>query len=289
MNKLVSAIITTHNRKDLLRRAIDSVFSQTYANIELIVVDDSSDDGTSLVCKDSRIKYIYIPYEESRGGNYARNIGIEAAMGEYCAFLDDDDYWLPTKIEKQVGLIESKNCELVHCGQRLEIIDKHNKFYLKDKLPRKSQGGDMSKRILFTISTTTSCMLCKKSALLEIGMFDESLKFWQEYELTIRLAQRAPFYYVDEPLTVYRIDTKDKGRLTNKFFDWKNAVQYVYNKHASMYNHLSLLEKIAVKMRYLNDARHRSKGAGLRLRYLVLTMISFPVRLYLYFMENNNI
>ncbi|MBO6127270.1 MAG: glycosyltransferase family 2 protein [Pseudobutyrivibrio sp.] len=289
MNKLVSAIITTHNRKNLLKRAIKSVFYQTYANIELIVVDDSSDDGTLDVCKDSRIKYIYIPKEESRGGNYARNIGIKAAKGDYCAFLDDDDYWLPTKIEKQVTLIECRDCELVHCGQRLEIVDNLKSIRNKDKFPRKAQGGNMSKRILFTIATTTSCILCKRSALLDVGMFDEGLKFWQEYELTIRLAQRKPFYYVDEPLTVYRIDTKDKGRLTNKFYDWKNAVQYVYNKHITIYNQLSFFERIAVKMRYLNDARLRSKGAGLHLCYLVLTMISFPVRSYLYLMEKGSI
>ena len=71
--ELVSTIITTCNRKDLLRRAIDSVFKQTYPKIEIIVIDDASTDGTSEICKDSRIKYIYIRKEESRGGNYARN------------------------------------------------------------------------------------------------------------------------------------------------------------------------------------------------------------------------
>ena len=101
--RLVSAIITTHNRKDLLKRAIDSVFAQTYPNIELIVVDDASNDGTSEMCDDNRINYIFIPKLESHGGNYARNLGIKASKGEYCAFLDDDDYWLPTKIEKQVA------------------------------------------------------------------------------------------------------------------------------------------------------------------------------------------
>lgn len=84
--KLVSAIITTHNRKSLLAKAINSVLTQTYSKIELIVVDDASDDGTDLMCLSLPLKYIYIPKEESCGGNHARNIGIMNAMGYYVAF-----------------------------------------------------------------------------------------------------------------------------------------------------------------------------------------------------------
>ena len=110
MNKLVSAIITTHNRQDLLLRAVKSVLDQTYHNIELIVVDDASDEKADELLKEFNLQYIYIPKEDSKGGNHARNIGILSAKGEYIALLDDDDYWLPTKIEKQVALIEEKKC-----------------------------------------------------------------------------------------------------------------------------------------------------------------------------------
>ena len=284
MEKLVSAIITTHNRKELLKRAIESVLSQTYAHIELIVVDDASDDGTSEICKDSRIHYIFIPKGESRGGNYARNLGVKSSRGEYCAFLDDDDFWLPEKIEKQVALFEGYDCEIVHCGRRLEIV-KSNKVLYKNKMPRKAHCGDMHERILFTICTTTSCIMCKRKALLEIGLFDENLRFWQEYELTIRLAQRKPFYYVNEPLTVYRIDAKDKGRLTNKYYAWKRAVAYVYDKHSVLYEKLGWGDKLAVRMMFLNDAKHRSKAARLRVNYLMLNLMSFPALAYLYLRE----
>ena len=118
--KLVSAIITTHNRRDLLKRAIDSVLVQTYTNIELIVVDDASDDGTSEVCNDKRIKYIYIPKSESHGGNYARNLGIKTSKGEYCAFLDDDDVWLPRKIELQLEAF-SKNPQNIGFSERSQM------------------------------------------------------------------------------------------------------------------------------------------------------------------------
>lgn len=265
--KLVTAIITTHNRKDLLKRAIDSVFKQTYTNIELIVVDDCSTDETSKICKELPLQYIFIKKEESRGGNYARNKGIKAAKGDYIAFLDDDDYWLSTKIEKQVKLIESKDCELVYCGRKLEIVLSDKVIY-KDLLPQPINYGDFKKKILYTICTTTTNILVKKEALLEIGLFDENLKFWQEYELTIRLAQRKPFYFINEPLSVYRIDEKDKQRLTNKYKLWKKSAHYIYKKHAHLYKTLNIYEKIKVKILYTREISNRAKRSNLILQFI---------------------
>ena len=261
----------------LLKRAIDSVLEQTYPSIELIVVDDASDDGTSEVCNDKRIKYIFIPKSESHGGNYARNLGIKASRGEYCAFLDDDDYWLPEKIEKQVCLIEKQDCELVYCGRRKEIIKKNDIDY-HDLLPYSSNCGIVQRRVLYNIVTTTSCILAKRQALIDVDMFDESLKFWQEYELTIRLAQRTPFYYVNEPLTIYRVDTRDTQRLTNKYYEWKKAVKYIHNKHADLYRQLNFIEKYEVMNLVWIDAYKRCKSSGLNAYYFLYFIASFPYR-----------
>ena len=183
--KKVSAIITTHNRERLLKRAVESVLSQSYPNIEVIVVDDHSCDGTKDYCASvPDINYVYIPPEESKGGNYARNKGISAVTGEYIAFLDDDDYWLPTKIEKQVELIERTKCELVYCGYLKEVVTKDNVKF-SEVYPLLENRGDMSTRILMTIPTTTSNILVTTNALKEVSFFDESLLFWQEYELLI--------------------------------------------------------------------------------------------------------
>ena len=231
MKALVSAIITTHNRQDLLIRAVKSVLSQTYKNMELIVVDDASDERADELLKEFDLQYIYIPKEKSKGGNHARNIGILTAKGEYVAFLDDDDYWLPIKIEEQMALIEEKQCELVYCPLTLEKISANGTITYIHESPNPYKSGDLSKKILYNICTTTSCILVKKDALIDIGLFDENLKFWQEYELTIRLAQRGPFYYAWKDLVVYRVDTSDKNRLTNKFDEWRKAVRYIYTKH----------------------------------------------------------
>lgn len=276
--ELVTAIITTHNRLNLLKRAIDSVFAQTYNNIELIVVDDASTDGTSKYCVQQPLQYIFISKEESKGGNYARNLGIRAAKGKYVAFLDDDDYWLPTKIEKQVALIESKDCELVHCGRKLEIV-KGDKVIYRDLLPNPLDYGDMHKKILLTICTTTTNILAKRDALFEVGLFDENLRFWQEYELTIRLAQRKPFYFVNEVLSVYRIDNTDKQRLTNKYYEWEEAVKYIHQKHAALYAKLNAIERFKVRLLVMNDAAMRCKSSDLMIKYYKLYISWFIISL----------
>lgn len=278
-NRLVTAIITTHNRKDLLKRAINSVFSQTYKKMELIVVDDHSDDGTCEICHDSRIKYIFIPKEESRGGNYARNLGIKSAKGDYCAFLDDDDCWLPSKIEKQVALIEERNCELVYCGRRFEFVKETHVSY-KDILPSSRECGDMHQKILSTIPCTTSCILAKRNALLEIGLFDDNLRFWQEYELTIRLAQRNQIFFVNLPLVIYRVDVKDRNRLTNKYFEWLETVNYIQKKHSQLYDCLNIWNRFKVKNLIWHDSAMRCKASGLRRLSLYFNILYFPYRLF---------
>ena len=104
----VSVVITTHNRIKYLLEAISSVIAQTYRNIELIVVDDASDDETQTTLSNPSYDELltYIRIDKSEGGNHARNVGILRSSGKYIALLDDDDTWEPTKIEKQVRLIE---------------------------------------------------------------------------------------------------------------------------------------------------------------------------------------
>lgn len=280
--KLVTAIITTHNRLGLLKRAIKSVYAQTYKEMELIVVDDASTDGTQAYCESLPLRYLHIPKAESRGGNHARNLGVRMARGEYVAFLDDDDYWLPKKIEKQVALMESKDCELVHCGRRLELVGRDGEVTYRDRLPNPLHYGDMHKKILQAICTTTTNILAKRQALLDVGLFDENLRFWQEYELTIRMAQRKPFYFVNEPLSVYRVDTRDKHRLTNKYEEWKEAVRYIHKKHAALYARLNLVERARVRVLVTGDAVARSKASGMRWKSLWLFaawfVMSFPFR-----------
>ena len=281
----VTAIITTHNRKSLVGRAIESVLNQSYENIECIVVDDASSDGTEEVCRKYPIKYIYISQVESKGGNYARNVGIKEAQGKYVAFLDDDDYWLKEKISRQVALIEEKKCELVYSGACPEIVKEGNCEVRFDKYsPDFYKQGDMSRKILYGICCLNITILANRQALLDVGLFDENVRFWQEYELTIRLAQRMPFYFIPEPLAVFRVDINDKGRLTNKYFEWIKSVNYIYDKHAGLYKRLNFIERQRVKLAFVSDGMNRAKASKLMSEYykykLQLNTFFIPIRIY---------
>ncbi len=256
---LVSAIITTHNRKDLVVRAINSVLAQTWPAIELIVVDDGSTDGTKqLVQEMPGLTYIY--NEEALGGNRARNIGIKRSKGEYLAFLDDDDEWLPTKTEKQVRYYqEHPEAAFVGCA-RIEEYD------LKKRVRRDPYSipeGDLSKGIFCTFLFSTSCMMVRREKLIKAGLFDESLIFWQDYELQIRLCQTGDVGVIRENLTLYRILAKDRERKTDQFEGWMEAVARIQRKHKDLIGDLpdEMLRKM--KLLILEDGIYRAGVCGL--------------------------
>lgn len=263
---LVSAIVTTHNRRELCKRALESVFSQTYPDIECILVDDASDEGPNPEWEhESRIRYIYIPKSESKGGNHARNLGIVASSGKYVAFLDDDDYWLPEKTSRMVEFAQSNGAEYVYCGMYHEVINTDGSYQIIE-WPADSAGyGDMSKRIFGKTYAMSSQIMVARDLLLRIGCFDENLNFWQDLELNIRLAQETPFFLINDLLVTYRVDKSDTFKKSNRYWDWKESVKYIYRKHSALFNSLPLKEKINAKMYIHIDAKKRCKSSNLKI------------------------
>lgn len=283
---LVSAVITTHNRKDLLLLAIQSVLNQTYKRIECIVVDDASTDGTKEMLNDyikqGRLKYIYIPAEKSCGGNHARNIGIQNANGKYIAFLDDDDEWLPEKIEKQIIAFEqNKDVGFVYCGLIREKNMNPDTRVQQDVSNPKYKDGDLSKEVLIHIITNTSAIMVKKEILDHCGYFDEALKYWQEYELCIRILQITNAKCVRESLVLYRILQGDKSRLSNKLEGWEGNVKYIEEKHKVLLGMLSYQEEGMRKTYVCIDGFIRGKNAGslfFMMKYMCIALWNRDIR-----------
>ncbi len=267
MDGLVSAVITTHNRKEFLIKALQSALNQTYANMELFVVDDRSTDGTKEYIEtmvrslndEYHIPVNYIYNVSGGGGNKARNIGIAKAKGEYIAFLDDDDEWMKEKTEKQINYF---NCHpdvgIVGCARIFEYNLKNRVKQDVDKITE----GDLHQKIFGRIPFTTSCMMVRKSLLLEMGTFDEKLKYWQEYELLIRLCQKAKVGVVREHLTLFRKNTQDKERLTNNIDGWENAVRYIEEKHRDLIDLLPKELQIAYQILVARDGAIRCENMG---------------------------
>lgn len=265
----ISAIITTHNRCDLLKRAIDSATSQTIASKEVIVVDDASTDATQqMVCAMPNVTYIRIEPGESRGGNHTRNIGLNAARGKYVAFLDDDDYWKPNKLELQVAEAERNGAGVVFCGMTREIIAKDGSVSYTDDPPRSKNAWpyDMRREIFCAIPTVTSCVVANRKLVHEVGGFDESLKAWQEYELLIRLAQKTKFSRVGSSLVVYRQDCRDKQRVSNRYFAWRQTLRQVEAKHRTLLDSLPWRIRLRWSINVGIDATDRARNAGIPIR-----------------------
>lgn len=188
----VSAIITTHNRAHLLRRAIQSVLAQDYPNLELIVVDDGSTDGTEALVRGYSARGVrYLRHSRNRGLAAAgRNTGIDSANGEYVAFLDDDDMWLPSKITKQMHAVGSRNAIL--CG--VKINGKHQRRYRK---------ASLSLRELRYGNRFPPSSLLARRCVLQESRFDEALAIGEDWDLLIRLAQNQPIMFLPEALVIY--------------------------------------------------------------------------------------
>ena len=198
MNALVSVIIPTHNRVGLLPRAIDSVLNQSYQELECIVVDDASTDDSEIVIAqfdDDRL--VYLQHENSRGASAARNTGIAHAQGELIAFLDDDDEWLPDKLEKQVSLLEAAPTQvgMVYCW--FDYYDGED--VVESRHPQ--LRGDIFERTLSSQPIgNASTLLVRRSVIDHVGNFDEALPRGNDGDFIRRVVREYWVDYVPEVL-----------------------------------------------------------------------------------------
>jgi glycosyltransferase involved in cell wall biosynthesis len=194
----VSVIIPSHNRAEFLPRALDSVQAQSLPPLEIILVDDGSDDHSAELIR-SRYPEVRYLRQENQGVSAARNRGIEAAMGEWIALLDSDDAWLPGKLAaQQQALAKNPGHRLCHTeeiwirnGKRVNAMKKHAKG-----------GGRIFRQCLPLCVISPSSVLLQRGLLLETGGFDETLPACEDYDLWLRICAREPVLFVKEPQIV---------------------------------------------------------------------------------------
>jgi len=201
---LVSIIIPVFNRRDLLVRALWSIFKQSYTNFEVLVVDDnSSEDIQEIISSfyDNRISYIR--HEKNQGANAARNTGVAHAKGSYIAFLDSDDEWLSEKLEQQVKkiLASDERVGVVYSGYWIMLNEKK---YL-GHIPQK-KGDIFFDELQRDHISPTSCVLVKKECFDKVGIFDVQMPARQDYEMWLRIAREFYFDYVQNPLAIIYFD-----------------------------------------------------------------------------------
>lgn len=204
----VTAVITTHKRApEIVERALRSILGQTYPNMEIIVVDDSPAEYElrsavkSMVESYADKNVTYIAHEHCMGACAARNTGMEAANGEFIGYLDDDDEWLPSKIEDQIKAFDSENVALVYCGS-LTINDATGEIKERERLYSREK---IYETLLCTRNFigSTSFPLIRTAALEKIGGFDVEMQSAQDYDVWVRLAKEYAVNYVAKPLVRY--------------------------------------------------------------------------------------
>lgn len=203
---LVSVILPTYNRAEYLPRAMESVLSQSYKNLELIVVDDGSTDNTREVVnayQDTRIRYMRTP--SNRGVAAARNAGIRRASGEYIAFQDSDDKWLPGKLEKQVRALTQAEPDvgMVYHIMSRKYENGETRYIPDAKVPQSRRSGQIFENLL-TENIIGAPTLCVRKSVLTgengVGVFDTQMPNLEDYELILRIAARYNIAYIDEVL-----------------------------------------------------------------------------------------
>lgn len=216
---LASIVIPVHNGERYIKEAIDSCINQTYKDIEIIVVDDKSEDGTLDILreyekKDERIKIL--PVEKQDGLGNVINIGIRASKGKYIVRMDADDIMLPDRIQKQVRYLE-EHIECVAVGGQIDIIDAnsnitgHREYTLTDRELRKN-------RFLFQPFAHPAVTL-RKSTLEEIGLYPENLWKVEDVKLFLILSTKGEFANLPDTVLKYRITyaTESQSKMLDHF------------------------------------------------------------------------
>ncbi len=230
----VSVVIPTYNRADLLQSALQSVLSQSIAVLEILVIDDGSEDKTISEVLQTMSLYPHMTIRLLRISHCGmpgavRNIGIQHARGTYIAFLDSDDVWLPNKLELQVPLMKTYDI----CHTR-EIWIRDGKKISQSK-QRHTRYGDMFKDSLHKCIIGPSTVMIHRRIFEKHGLFREDLRIAEDYELWLRITSQHYIGYVDMPLVI-KYSRQDRFQLSREFPSIENfriaALQPLVEKHA---------------------------------------------------------
>lgn len=271
----VSVIICNYNYGQFLREAVDSALAQTHPADEVLVVDDGSTDGSREVLRHygDRIRLLF---QENRGVSAARNTGIANSGGELIAFLDSDDAWLPTKLERQVEWFEDPTVGMVYTG--LRYVDENG-----DSLgtsPTGSRGHVLEDLALLRVPgvpASGSSAVVRRSCLETVGPFDESLSTSADWDLWRRIACRYTIELTPEPLVLYRQHGSAMHRNVEGFeHDMLRAFEAMFEDDAAREVHP--LKRRCYGRLYLTFAGSYLHARGIRksLHYLWAGLSSWP-------------
>ncbi|MBO6241708.1 MAG: glycosyltransferase family 2 protein [Butyrivibrio sp.] len=259
LNDGISVIIPTFNRKNYILNSVNSVLNQTYRNLEVIVVDDGSEDGTEILFNDfSDIRLRYYRLKSNHGVAYARNFGVEHSRYDVIAFNDSDDLWHEDKLQRQMEYWnEHEDDILVYCAYAMKENLNDKKFIKAPVEPISSSeyGQETFLYLLNQNTIGTPTILMKKKVFLQIGGFDTSLPALEDWDLAVRLSIIGKIGYLDEILV-----SVDAAIRPDRLSVQGNS--YYVARCAILSKYESELADIGILDVYLNSIKEKARFEG---------------------------
>jgi glycosyltransferase involved in cell wall biosynthesis len=222
----VSVVIPTFRRSEYLSKAIDSVLAQTFGNFELIVVEDGSDAASQTIATyGDRVKYLWQP---NRGVSAARNFGAAHAKGNWLAFLDDDDIWMPEKLERQVSASEVNPDVGMFHTDHYALVD--GEMRTPERTPARGSvpSGWVANDLFLNNFIVMSSVMIRRQEFELFGGFSLTTRYAADLELWLRIAQKCRIQFISEQLTVYR----DHAHSLSSELEWQVAYSTMMSRHA---------------------------------------------------------
>lgn len=300
-NPLVSIIIPVFNGANYVRQAINSALSQTYENIEVIVVDDGSNDNlaTKSICLSYGLKIKYI--EKKNGGvSSALNCGIKAMRGEYFSWLSHDDVYYPNKIRRQVEVLNNTENRDVIVFTNYVYIDSNSKLLKKTTVNETGNGSSIFSIIMGNLNGCS--LLIPAKCFHKVGLFDEDLKTIQDYALFAKLAENYKFVHIPDFLVKSRIHGMQQGTQNralhlaaadnfffellkryeeiklNKLPDRESIVYLWFSYRFSRANYT----RSALKARQIARHKHLTDPSVARIKWLMMDLYYHYIKLHLW-------
>jgi len=275
MRDKISIIIPVHNSPSLLKEALDSVYSQTVGLFEAIIIDDGSENDVQPIVEGYDDRSEVLTHEENQGAAAARNTGIEHAEGKYIAFLDADDTWKPTKLEKQRDVFESgdEDLGLVYTGLVQYELDGSE----WERHPE-SRGDIYLEEMERDRVHPTSTVMIRQEVVEEVGGFDTSLSSRQDYDLWLRITKHYTVDYVDEVL----VDKREQPDSISKDFESRiegDIAVFEKVRHRASDLDFSTRSRIYSYHHHVIGRDYESNGDRWKaVKHLVIAILRYPIR-----------
>ena len=251
---LVSVIIPTFNCKNVIGQAVKSVLDQTYNNLEVIIIDDGSTDDTKTILtpylKDKRVKYFK---QINLGQASARNKGLSMAQGAFIAFLDSDDYWLPSKISQQISrLLISGNSVSYTNFKIINGVTGCTIPYHRGTEYEQFRYGDVKFWLSFYNFIPFSSVIVHRTLLEKTGGLNEKIEMGDDWDLLLRLSMFSDFDFIEEPLLVYRMGRPKQlsGNMKKRFEQQELIISNFYKNFPNSFSKQHIKKTASIRFTF---------------------------------------